>query len=353
MAGPALLEVLCRVPLAAPGSEEQGWLAVYWPHLVGGVLIAAGLVAAVVFSRYLRISLRLFLNTQMPMTAGLGAADKLGGERHEFPSRDGTSLVGEFIDLPAGVPCRGTVIFAHEYRGDRRGAERYTAGLPEMGFRVFTFDFRGHGASSGTGTYQPSHWVTDREVDDLLGAVAYVEATAGEMNHPIGVAGVSRGACAAAIASLSTRNIRALVVDGLFSTDLMVEGLMNRWAAIFAAINLAPADHSDRAVGLLRVFTILYAELTTRNRYPLVRKALTRLDDVPMLFIYGEDDTYIEKEHRIRLYRHKPGPKELWEVPGAKHNQAVVAEAEAYRRRLTEFFEKHLASSGKEPHVGG
>lgn len=332
-----------RVP-AETATVEAGW---GWPHWLGlglgGALVLALMVA---FARYLRLCLRMFLDMSMPMTAGIGNGDRVAGEVHSFPSRDGTSLRGVFIEPPPGAAVRGNIVFAHEFGGNRNNAARYAAGLPDAGFRVFTFDFRAHGESSNAEPYEPKHWVTEYEVNDLLAAVAYVEATvghAGGESLPIGILGVSRGGCAAAIAALHTPKIRALCLDGLFSTDMLMESLMKRWAAIFATINLVRPNHPPEIFGILRVFTVLYAELKLRCRYPLVRKVLGRLADTPLLMIYGQDDTYLDSEHRIKLYRAKRGPKHLWEVPGAKHNQAVTADPEGYRREVVAFFERTLA----------
>lgn len=323
-----------------------------WPSWVSWAIAAVALVlgaATFLFIRYLRICLRMFTGTQMPMTASLGNDAQLPGETHEFPSRDGTRLVGQFIEPPAGIPTRGTIIFAHEFNGDRNTAACYTAGLPELGFRIFTFDFRGHGASGRTGAYQPMHWVTDHEVNDLLAAVGYVDSLTDEPDHPLGVMGVSRGACAATIAALHTPKITALVLDGLFSTDIMAEALMKRWAKIFSSVSLVRKDPRPEAFGILRVFTVLYAELKLRCRYPLVRRTLPRLKNVPALFIYGEDDSYIDPEQRIKLYRAKPGLKHLAMVAHAKHNQAVIVDPDGYRQLICDFLTQHIPSAeGRE-----
>lgn len=345
--GANIIDSLTPATLAQSGVAE--FLRATWLWFLiglGGVLALILLVLLGIFARYLKIALRLFIDTDMPLTAGLGSDAPLPGEVHEFPSRDGTGLKGVFIDPPAGVPIRATIVFAHEFKADRNSAARYAPGLADRGFRVFALDFRGHGQSSAAGPYKPCHWVTDFEVSDLLAAVAYVEATAPAPHHPIGILGVSRGACAAAIAALHTPKIRVLLLDGLFSTDLMVEGMMRRWAAIFASINLARATHRNEIFAMLRVFTLLYAELKMRCRYPLVRRALTRLRDVPVLFIYGQLDAYIEPDQRTLLYRAKPGLKQLWEVPEARHNQAVIVADDEYRQRLVAFLDKHLPAAG-------
>lgn len=315
----------------------QSWL--FW-LLVAGVILAA--VALGYFIRLLRITLRLFVSTQMPGTPDATNGNQVAGELHPFPSRDGTGLVGLFIDPPPGTPIRGTIVFAHEFKGELHTAGRYTAGLGRLGYRIFTFDFRGHGRSDNSGAYQPMHWVTEHEVNDVLAAVGYVASTAPAPGHPIAVMGVSRGACAAAIAALYTPEICVLVLDGLFSTDLMVESLMKRYAQIFASIHIIRPSHPAATFAFLRVFTLLYAELRLRCRYPLVRKIMPHLKRVPMLFIYGGDDTFIDQEQRIKLYRTKSGLKQLAVVPGAKHNQAVLADPAGYSRLIGEFLDQHM-----------
>ena len=339
----------------AAESDKGTWLTDNWPWVWPALATVCLLVVVLclIFAKYLRISIRLFLDTKMPSTAGIGNGLNIGGEVHQFPSRDGTGLSGIFIEPPPGTPVRGTVVFAHEFNGDRNSALRYTAGLPEMGLRVMAFDFRGHGGSSNVTAYRPSHWVTDFEVDDLLGAIAYVGSLPESGDLPLCVIGVSRGACAAVLAAAQTRNVRALILDGVFSTDLMVESIMKRWAVIFASIHLARSNHPPEVFAILRVMTVLYAELTMRVRYPLVRRALTRLGDIPAFFLYGEGDAYIEKRQRIKVYQAKPGLKQMWEVPGAKHNQAVVADPDGYRKRIVEFLDKHLLKTAQEDSARG
>lgn len=336
MASPAILS---RLPLglAQESAFWESWL--FWV-LVAGLILAV--VALGYFIRLLRITLRLFVSTQMPGTSDSANGHTVAGDLHPFPSRDGTGLVGAFIDPPPGTPIRGTIIFAPEFKGDLHTAARYTAGLVPLGYRIFTFDFRGHGRSDNCGTYQPMHWVTEHEVNDMLAAVGYVESTAPAAGHPIAVMGVSRGACAAAIAALYTPVIRVLVLDGLFSTDMMVESLMKRYAQIFASIHIIRPSHPAESFAFLRVFTLLYAELKLRCRYPLVRKIMPHLKRVPMLFVYGGDDTFIDEAQRIKLYRIKTGVKQLAVVPGARHNQAVAVDGETYNRLIGEFLDQHM-----------
>jgi fermentation-respiration switch protein FrsA (DUF1100 family) len=58
--------------------------------------------------------------------------------------------------------------------------------------------------------------------------------------------------------------------------------------------------------------------------------------------IHGEADTYIKLEMVRALFRRAAGPKDLWIVPGARHNQSIALAGEEYARRVVAFFDKNL-----------
>ena len=77
-------------------------------------------------------------------------------------------------------------------------------------------------------------------------------------------------------------------------------------------------------------------------RLPCVRKALLRLGQKPSLFIHGEKDSYIPIAQSQALYNLAAGPKYLWVVPRAKHNQSVLVAPNEYAARVVRFFREHL-----------
>ena len=168
----------------------------------------------------------------------------------------------------------------------------------------------------------------------------------------IGILGISRGTSAAVIATALNADVRCLVVDGVFSTDHRIDGLVKRWVQIFAKVNLARADRSMTVYRMFRALTMFYVELKCRCRFPSARRALVKLDTVPILFINGERDTYVPPEQTQVLYDIKPGPKEIWICPGAKHNQAVAADPRTYHRNITAFFNRHLSAEAADASTG-
>jgi hypothetical protein len=285
----------------------------------------------------------MFLDIPLPMTASLNDYTPPEGEIVTFPSRDGHLLRGMFVERPAGAPDRGTIVFCHEFASDMLSVGRYARPLVEAGYTVFTFDFRGHGQSSMPPHYEPRHWPSHHDVNDLLAAIAYLKTRRPIGRAGIGVFGISRGAAVAVIASALSPAVRCLVLDGTFSTDYSIEELMRRWAEIFVA-GVGSPKHPDFVYRFLRAMTLFYVELKCRCRFPSTRKALGALASVPALFISGQRDAYVRPEQTRALHDLKPGEKDLWICPDAKHNQAVAADPRTYAERITAFFDRHLAT---------
>jgi len=335
------LSALAAEALAAP--QERGWLAHHWLALLLVGLATAVIIAFLsMLARYLRLTVNMFLDIPLPMTASLNDYTPPEGEIMSFPSRDGHMLRGMFIDRPPGVPDRGTIIFCHEYASDMLSAGRYARALVDAGYTVFTFDFRAHGQSAAPPHYEPRHWPSHHEVNDVLAAIAYVKTRRDIRRTGVGILGISRGASVAAIAAALNPSVRCLVLDGTFSTDYSIEELIRRWAEIFFE-RVGRSTHPDFVYRFFRAMTLFYVELKCRCRYPSTRRALAALRSVPALFISGERDAYVRPEQTKTLYALKPGEKNIWICPDAKHNQAVAADPKTYAEKITSFFDRHLA----------
>jgi len=327
------------------GGLGEHWLAI----LLITLLVAVVGFVIWVLAKYLRLGINMFLDTPLPVTANLQDYTPPTGEPISFPNLDGRSLCGMFVDRPPGKPNRGTILFCHEFGSDMYSAGRYARPLIEAGYTVFTFDFRGHGRSFTPHHFEPRHWPSNHEVHDVLAAIAYVRDRCDVSTTGLGILGVSRGACAATMAAALSPLVRCLVVDGVFSTDYRIDQLMKRWVEIFARVNLVSVDRSYLAYRFFRVLMMFYVELKCRCRFPSIRKALAKLESVPVLFISGERDAYVPPDEARHFHDSKPGPKELWICPGAKHNQAVATDPAAYATKTVGFFDRYLAGAAEQP----
>jgi len=298
-----------------------------------------------ILRKYVKLCLNIIKDTPPPLAMGPRDFERIDGERVTFRAFDNLNLCGMFLYGKHGGNPRGMVIFAHEYSSDMYSCARYCRPLLEAGYDVFSFDFRGHGESSGEPGYQPRQWPSDREVNDMLGAIAYVEDWLQRQGRPveIGLFGISRGAGTAILASQFNPAVRAIITDGAFSSDATLEYLMKRWAYIFAKVRFVYENHPPQFWQFLRWLLFRECKRKLRCTFPSVRKALKRMIPRPILFIHGERDSYIPVEQSQLLYDLARGPKSLWVVPSAKHNQSVVVRPDYYARRTVEWFDRYLA----------
>jgi hypothetical protein len=76
-------------------------------------------------------------------------------------------------------------------------------------------------------------------------------------------------------------------------------------------------------------------------RFPDIETAVARLAPRPWLQIHGERDAYIGPAIALALFKQARQPKEMWLVPGAKHNRCRECEPEAYATRLQDFLARY------------
>ncbi len=313
--------------------------------LILSTIVTLIVVPFMILRKYVRISLNIMRTTKPPLARNPLDFDRLTGYPVYFPAYDGLPLQGMLIRANPLVPRRGLVVFAHEFCSDMYSCARYCRPLQTAGYDILAFDFRGHGQSECPADYTPRQWVTDRDLDDMRGAAAFAEHWLAQQSYPtdFGIFGISRGACAAILLAVENPRIRAIVSDGAFSTDSVIEYFMRRWAYIFARVRFVYENHPPMFWRFLRWAMIHCAAHEFQCRFPSVQKAIRRITPRPMLFIHGEKDSYLPVEQSRRLYALAPQPKHLWIAPHARHNQAVVLHPEFYSRLTTSFFDQYLA----------
>lgn len=63
---------------------------------------------------------------------------------------------------------------------------------------------------------------------------------------------------------------------------------------------------------------------------------------LPMLFIHGDEDTFVPTEMAYKLYDAKPEPKELWIVPHTPHAVSYKNEPKEYTDRVGRFINRYM-----------
>lgn len=309
------------------------------------LFIAAVLVLLVIIAltiKYLPVMVRVFLNVRVV------SPDKFGtpkGDEVTFKSLDGVDLKGYFIK--ASDEGRQTIIFAHEVGSSAGSWERYCRFLPDAGYNVFTFDFRGHGASSNLEGYSPTQWPSTYEIEDILGAIMYVRARPDVGD--IALFGVSRGAATCLSVANLDGYVKAVISDSAYSTEVVVSIYQRKWISM-----LIPRPFLNKRIpslfyAYMRFLVLKFAEHRLRCRLISVEKRVRSLSNPPVLIIHGEYDSYIGPENAHRLFDRASGPKELWVVPGAKHNGAVIVAPKEYKKRVLKFLSRYLSKERVKP----
>jgi len=291
--------------------------------LFAGLAVAGlGLVAT--------LSLRRMTQRRRPDPPADPEALGLQYEDVAFRARDGLLLRGWF--LPAlGVPEDGpTIVFCHGHSGSMDPDLQYVPSLQQAGFHVLMFDFRAHGRSEGN---QVS--MGYRERWDLLGAVDHLRDRG--IEH-IGVLGFSMGGAVAILTAAECPHIRAVATDGAFARFLPALVAGTREAGL-------PDPLAQLAGRLTQAMAAWRLGLPLEKAQPI--REVHRLAPRPLLIIHGGQDIYAPLEEVLALYGAAGWPKTLWLVGEARHRQVDRARPEAYRRRLTEFFQQALDVEGE------
>lgn len=308
--------------------------------LLIGILIVVSIGVAFlgyIVKKYSPIIGRIF--EEKPLFLPLRVAPTPGGEDVSFRTTDGFNLQGTYF--PARTRNRaGVLVFCHEYLSDRWSFRPYLDTLRDIGFDLFTFDFRNHGSSDHDHTYRPLQWVTDHEVRDLQAALGYLRTRPDRDPLGVGLFGISRGGSTAMLVAANDPLIWGVITDGAFPTRGTMLAYILRWAQIYVSAmfwKLVPHWIYRFAGWAGRV----RSERRLQCRFPDVETAVARLSPRPLLMIHGEKDAYIVPDIARTLFDEAGDPKELWIVPSAKHNRCREVAEQEYAERVAAFLTRH------------
>jgi fermentation-respiration switch protein FrsA (DUF1100 family) len=229
-----------------------------------------------------------------------------------FASSDGTKLHGWFI--PAVSNALGTVIHFHGNAQNLTAQTSFVDWLPQQGFNLFVFDYRGYGRSEGSPSRRGIH-------RDALAALATVQSIAEVDPTKLLVFGQSLGG-AIAVSALGSTNLTGLC-------GVAVDSTFDSYKA------LAKAHAPD-----------LLASLFIRNTLNPI-KVVATLAPTPLLVIHGTADRVIPYARGKALFDAAGDPKQLWTVPGGRHTDALMTYAPTYRPALVEFFKACLENGAR------
>ena len=247
-------------------------------------------------------------------------------ERVSFKAADGVPLVGWFVP---GEGAGETIVVSHGSGANGTASYDGVDFLQQAGYNVFVFDHRAHGQSGGrVSTLGP------REVQDLRGAVTYLQSRADVDPHAIGAFGCSMGSGVAIGAAAEDPRIRAVVAEAIYAD---MGELWDRFGRV--RIRGTPIHWTWGTP--MRWATWLWTGEWIAAYRP---KALVeRIAPRPLLIIHGqEDNAACTVADAQRVYAAAAEPKELWIVPGAGHCNARHRRPQEYEARVQRFFDQAL-----------
>ena len=328
-----------------------------WFWIVVAVTGGAAALYAVVFAlgqlyyrrKYLNQIVRIF--EEKPLFIVPRGRPTPGAEDVTFRTADGLTLRGCY--LAARRPRKGVILFGLEFGSNRWAAEPYCTALLEAGYDVFAYEPRNQGDSDKDAGYDPLQWVTDKDLADARAAVAYLKSRPDAPAEGVGLLGVSKGGSVGLLLAAEDPWVRCVVTDGAYAVATTMVPYMRRWVHIYVKRfqRLRNVVVPNSFYWLLGRAAIRESERRRGVKFLNVERA-AREYRRPLLMIHGGADAYIKPEMAQKLCdRAGSRDKELWVIPGAKHNQGLHTAGDEYHRRLVAFFDRHLGGA-KAPDSG-
>jgi uncharacterized protein len=233
-------------------------------------------------------------------------------ENVTFASKDGTRLAGWFmpaVGYQDPKAAKGTVVHFHGNAQNMSAHWQFVAWLPQRGFNVFVFDYRGYGASQGSpepkGVFEDSNAALD-----------HVRSRKDVDPDRLLVLGQSLGGTNA-IAAVGTGNragVKAIAIEATFYS--------------YSSI----ANDKISGAGML-VDDTFSAE-----------RSIEKLAPIPLLLLHGTSDAVIPHAHSVKLFGKAREPKTMITVEGGGHIEALTPRfGTRYQDAVLGFFEASLA----------
>ncbi|MBY0230931.1 MAG: hypothetical protein K2W96_16720, partial [Gemmataceae bacterium] len=323
---------------------------IFWLGIA--LLLAGPLVAALVLLYYfwhIRVAymaevLRIF--KEKPLFIIPRGQPVENAERVEVKAADGRRLNGCYLKCEG--KRRGVILFGLEFGSNCGSARHYCEHLLAAGYDVFALEPRAQADSETQPGYEPMQWVTEYEVADARAAIAWLKGRPDAEPLGIGFFGISKGAGAGLIAAADDPYVLCFATDGMFGTRTTATPYMRHWFRIYN--KEFPREWIEEWVYRVILRYVLWRVGRERRcRFPSLERAMPKLAPRPLLMIHGEGDSLIKPDMARALHALAREPKELWIVPGAKHNQGLAVAGEEYRQRVLDFFDKNLGGPQRVP----
>jgi fermentation-respiration switch protein FrsA (DUF1100 family) len=234
-------------------------------------------------------------------------------QKVRFNSEGETRLAGWFIpalDVASPREAKGTVIHMSSNSANKSSHWQFAGWLPNHGYNVFVFDYRGFGQS-------PGRAVPKSLLEDAVAAITYVRSRTDIDTGKIFIFGQSLGGMLAiAAAAINPEGVRAVAAEAPFYSYSQLT--------------------DDRRPG--EGYGFEPDDIYSAGHY------VSQLSPVPLLLIHGTGDSVMPYEYSERLYAEAKEPKRLELIPYGRHLASMTERfGDTYQQMLMAFFESSLS----------
>ena len=208
------------------------------------------------------------------------------------------------IGFASPLDAKGTVVHMHGNAQNMSSQWQFVEWVPERGYNLFVFDYRGYGQSRG----KPE---PKGVFEDAVAALDYLRTRTDIDTGRLFVFGQSLGGMnAIAAAGASQQGVRAVLAEAPFYS--------------YTAL----AD--DRTPGEGQLVEDTYCATTY----------VAKLSPIPLLLIHGTNDKVVPYSHSIMLLAEAGEPKQLVTIAGGEHIDAMTDRYDTkYQDMMIEFFD--------------
>lgn len=248
-----------------------------------------------------------------------GNYDQLDKTDYVISSYDNYQIHATFI--PSQDVTNRYVIISHGYGYNRMGSVKYVHLFRKMGYNCIIYDTRGHGENLRT-----TNLMGLIEHKDLLQVIEDTYRRYGSDIY-LGLHGESMGSSLSVMALSSKPEIKFLISDcGYADLTKILTRLMKQQNKLPAWLIYPISIISKLRFGLLYQDVAPYKDLQN--------------NEVPVLFIHGEEDSFILPEHAQIMFESDSGYKALLLVPEAEHAKSLITDADGYYEKVNSFLQE-------------
>jgi pimeloyl-ACP methyl ester carboxylesterase len=235
-----------------------------------------------------------------------------------FKMSDGYEINGDYCLIPSS---KKFCILLHGHGTSREGAVRYSLLFHRLGYSTVIYDERSHGDN-----IHQEVSMGFKEAEDLSQIVVQVREKFGKDIY-LGLQGVSMGGATMLLAAKYHLPVSFFVSDCAYSRlKNVIKDMVEKYH--LPSFLLLPFINLE--LKLFHHFS--FADCEPLNSI--------KDNKIPVLFIHGEKDNFVNVRNARELYEADKGYKELKIFPEAHHAESLTVDPERYYQCLKSFLEK-------------